>query len=126
MPFDKETFWRDTRLAVLNAAEPDFVPVPDEAIADPAQRERLYREAMGRMLYHRACAVRDVTKRHAAYYHAIRVGQLWPPGAAAGESVDCDALIERARALVEQGGREALADAAALLAIAAFNKLLQE
>lgn len=125
MPFDPAQFRKELQGAFALAAAPTWWPTPDSTIADETERRRLHEAAVARAMAARWAAIRDVAKHHGARLVGIRIGQQWP-APVADDAINPEQLIELARAAIDEGAGESLTDAAALLAIAAFFKFVQE
>lgn len=121
MAFDRNTFWLVCKQRFAAASKPSFVPVPDEAIEDEADRTARHEAALRRTASaHHAAAV-DAAAQNIAYLAARRTPELWPEGEAAA-----DALLASAQQHIADGSADALADAGLQLLIASFLQSVKE
>jgi hypothetical protein len=125
MPFDKAAFHALVKERFQVAANPTFKPIPDETIADPEARDRLHRTALERAEDAREAAIADVAAHAGAMLVSSRLPELWPAGATDG-TFDWTPIAERLRASLEGGDADALEDAALLLLIMGFARLVKE
>lgn len=119
--FDKTAFRAQVKANHAVAANPTFVPVPDAGIADEAARATAFEAVMKAHAAKIHANIGDAAAHSAALLMSFKVVELWP---LSGTSLD--SLVTQAHVDIGVGDAESLANAAALLLIAAHFKLIKE
>jgi hypothetical protein len=124
MAFDKQAFRALMKQRFQVASTPTFWPVPDTEIQDEAERDRLHRDALVRAEAARQAAIADLAAHASAQLVTERLPELWPTDVT--ENADPAPLLQKVQDAIAAGDGEALEDAAVLLLVLGFARLVKE